>query len=570
MKKLINRPDRVVDEMLDGLLAIYPGLSRLSGQNVVLRSDFEDRRDEQVAIISGGGSGHEPAHAGFVGSGMLSAAVAGEIFTSPSVDSVFAAIRAVAGAQGVLLVVKNYTGDRINFGLAAEMARSEGILIETVVVADDVALANSDGNAGRRGIAGTVLVHKIAGAAAAEGKDLPQVAALAQAAAENVGTMGVSLSAGVSPATGKASFTLGDEVELGLGIHGEPGVKRVRLAPSDELVTELLNGIMPVLGVRAGDRVAVLLNNLGSTTNMELAIVGRKAFAVLDGRGVQVDRMLSGTFMSSLDMAGVSLSLMRVDDERLKLLDAPTSAPAWPRTYAVRPKPVAARTIAYRSAEPEPVSYETGTAEGTRMQRVVSAACQAAIACAPHLTELDQLVGDGDLGSNMERAAGVILASLSMIPFDDAAEALKALGLTIQKALGGSSGPFYGAFLLRAGTVLSGTDRSPQSWAFALVEGCDAIATLGGASVGDRTMLDALVPFAHTLQREVSDRSDVSLVLVSALEAAKVGAERTAGMTPRRGRSSYLGQRALGSVDPGAAAVVCLLEAIVRQVNGSA
>ena len=195
MKKLINRPDRVVDEMLDGLLALYSGLSRLSGQNVVLRSDFEDRRDEQVAIISGGGSGHEPAHAGFIGSGMLSAAVAGEIFTSPSVDSVFAAIRAVAGTQGVLLIVKNYTGDRINFGLAAEMARSEGILVETVVVADNVALANRQGNAGRRGIAGTVLVHKIAGAAAAEGKDLPQVAALAQAAAENIGTMGVSLSA---------------------------------------------------------------------------------------------------------------------------------------------------------------------------------------------------------------------------------------------------------------------------------------------------------------------------------------------------------------------------------------
>jgi triose/dihydroxyacetone kinase / FAD-AMP lyase (cyclizing) len=561
MKKLINRPDRVVDEMLDGLLALYSGLSRLSGQNVVLRSDFENRRDEQVAIISGGGSGHEPAHAGFIGSGMLSAAVAGEIFTSPSVDSVFAAIRAVAGTQGVLLIVKNYTGDRINFGLAAEMARSEGILVETVVVADDVALANREGNAGRRGIAGTVWVHKIAGAAAAEGKDLPQVAALAQAAAESIGTMGVSLSAGVSPATGKASFTLGDEVELGLGIHGEPGVKRVPLARSDKLVTELLNGIMPVLGIRAGNRVAVLLNNLGSTTNMELAIVGRKAFAVLEHRGVQVDRMLSGTFVSSLDMAGVSLSLMKVDDERLKLLDAPTSAPAWPRTCAVKPESVAARTVAFPLAEASPVSYETETAEGKRMQRVVSAACQAAVQCAPHLTELDQLVGDGDLGSNMARAAEVVLGSLNTIPFDRPAEALKALGLAIQKALGGSSGPFYGAFLLRAGTVLSGTDPTPQSWALALVEGCDAIATLGGASVGDRTMLDALVPFAHTLQS--SDQPS----LISAMEAASAGAESTAGMTPRRGRSSYLGERALGNVDPGAAAVVCLLRAIVRELR---
>src|SRR4051794_5784934 len=230
MKKLINRPDRVVDEMLDGLLALYPNLARLSGLNVMVRAGFEERREEQVAIISGGGSGHEPAHAGFIGSGMLSAAVVGEIFTSPSVDSIFTAIRTVAGVAGVLLVVKNYTGDRINFGLAAEMARSEGILIETVIVADDVALATTEHTAGRRGIAGTVLVHKIAGAAAAEGKDLPQVAALAQAAAESVGTMGVSLSAGVSPVTGTASFTLdSDEVELGLGIHGEPGVRRVPL-----------------------------------------------------------------------------------------------------------------------------------------------------------------------------------------------------------------------------------------------------------------------------------------------------------------------------------------------------
>src|SRR3954453_16698863 len=470
MKKLINRPDRVVDEMLDGLLALYPTLSRLAGQNVIVRSDFEERRDEQVAIISGGGSGHEPAHAAFVGAGMLSGAVAGEIFTSPSVNSVAAAIRAVAGKPGVLLIVKNYTGDRINFGLAAEMARSEGILVETVVVADDIALANREGNAGRRGIAGTVLDHKIAGAAAAAGKDLPQVAALAQAAADSIGTMGVSLSAGVSPVTGKASFTLNDEVELGLGIHGEPGVKRVPLASSDELVTLLLNGIMTVLRIRAGDRVAVLLNNLGSTTNMELAIVGRKALAVLEERGVEIERMLSGTFVSSLDMAGVSISLMRVDDERLKLLDAHTSAPAWPPSFTAEPSSIAARTVALPSEETPPLQYETETGEGKRMERAVSAACRAAIRSAPKLTELDQIVGDGDLGSNMARAAEAVLESLSTIPFDNPGEAFKALGLMVQRVLGGSSGPFYGAFLLRAGTALTGNAPTAQSWALAVME----------------------------------------------------------------------------------------------------
>jgi len=570
MKKLINRPDRVVDEMLDGLLALHPNLARLAGQNVIVRSDFEERRDEQVAIISGGGSGHEPAHAGFVGSGMLSAAVAGEIFTSPSADSVYAAIRAVAGNSGVLLVVKNYTGDRINFGLAAERARAEGILVEIVVVADDVALAHRESSAGRRGIAGTVLVHKVAGAAAADGKDLPQVAAIAQAAAESIGTMGVSLSAGVSPATGKASFTLGDEVELGLGIHGEPGVKRVPLASSDELVTQLLNGITPVLGIRAGDRVAVLLNNLGSTTSMELAIAGKKMMAVLEGRGVQVDRVFSGTFVSSLDMAGISISLMRVDDERLKLLDAPTLAPAWPRTYIAKPTTIRDRIVALPASETDDVAYASETSEGKRLERVVSGVCNAMVQAAPKLTELDGIVGDGDLGSNMARAAEAIIASSKTIPFDDPGQALKALGLRVQKFLGGSSGPFYGAFLLRAGSALSGSTPTAQAWAAALSEGCDAIAALGGASLGDRTMLDALIPFAHTFSAGVSDGLPVNEALTSAVAAASAGAERTAGMTPRRGRSSYLGERALGTVDPGAHAVVVLLQATAREILRSA
>jgi triose/dihydroxyacetone kinase / FAD-AMP lyase (cyclizing) len=569
MKKLINRPDRVVDEMLDGLLALHPNLARLAGQNVIVRSDFEERRDEQVAIISGGGSGHEPAHAGFVGAGMLSAAVAGEIFTSPSADSVYEAIRAVAGNPGVLLVVKNYTGDRINFGLAAERARAEGILVEIVVVADDVALAGRESNAGRRGIAGTVLVHKVAGAAAADGKDLPQVAAIAQAAADSIGTMGVSLSAGVSPATGKASFTLGDEVELGLGIHGEPGVKRVPLARSDELVTELLRGITPVLGIRAGDRVAVLLNNLGSTTTMELAIAGRKTIAVLDSAGVQVERIFSGTFVSSLDMAGISISLMRVDDQTLKLLDAATSAPAWPRTYTARPTPIRDRIVALPASECEEVAREPETVEGKRLARIVSAACHAIIEADSKLTELDGIVGDGDLGANLARAAEAILERSNRIPFDDAGEGLKTLGLQAQKFLGGSSGPFYGAFLLRAGSALSGSSPNAQAWAAALNEGCDAIAALGGASLGDRTMLDALIPFAHTFGTEISKGLPVAAALASATGAANSGAERTAAMTPRRGRSSYLGQRALGTVDPGAYAIVVLLQAIAREIIGT-
>src|SRR5215475_972978 len=272
MKKLINDPGNVVEEMLQGLSVLQPGSICLPGHKVMIRSDVEQIRDHQIAIISGGGSGHEPAHAGYVGAGMLSAAVAGQVFTSPDTDSIFAAIKAVAGKPGVLLVVKNYTGDRLNFGLAAEMARSEGIPVEMLVVDDDVALNSADA----RGIAGTILVHKIAGAAAAEGKSLGEVAAIGRAAIRAIGTMGVSFSAGTSPSVGKPSFELGDdEMELGLGIHGEPGVTRTHLQSADELTETLLGEILKHGKFGDEKRVAVMINNLGATTEMELAIVAR-------------------------------------------------------------------------------------------------------------------------------------------------------------------------------------------------------------------------------------------------------------------------------------------------------
>src|SRR5215469_2662281 len=229
MKKFINRPENAVEEMLEGLAILSPGLLRLPGHKVMLRADAEQVRDQQIAVISGGGSGHEPAHAGYIGVGMLSAAVAGEVFTSPDTDSILAAIRAAAGKPGALLVVKNYTGDRLNFGLAAEMARSEGIPVEMIIVDDDVALSGTTSATGARGLAGTVFVHKLVGAAAADGKTLPELVALGKAAVHSLATMGVSFSAGISPLVGKPSFELAeDEMELGLGIHGEPGVKRAK------------------------------------------------------------------------------------------------------------------------------------------------------------------------------------------------------------------------------------------------------------------------------------------------------------------------------------------------------
>src|SRR3984957_7505825 len=245
MKKFMNRPENVVEEMLQGLAILYPGLVRVSGHKVMVRADAEQIRDQQIAVISGGGSGHEPAHAGYIGNGMLSAAVAGEVFTSPSSDSVFAAIKAVAGRPGVLLVVKNYTGDRLNFGLAAEMARAEGIPVEMLIVDDDVALKGTEQATGARGLAGTVFIHKLLGAAAAEGTNLAELTTIGKETIESLATMGVSFSAGTSPAVGRPSFELDEhEMELGLGIHGEPGVKRMPLQPADELTETLLTAIL--------------------------------------------------------------------------------------------------------------------------------------------------------------------------------------------------------------------------------------------------------------------------------------------------------------------------------------
>jgi dihydroxyacetone kinase len=567
MKKLINRPADVVEEMIAGLAAIYPGLRRLPGHTVLVRADLADVSDRPVALICGGGSGHEPAHAGYVGRGMLSAAVAGDVFTSPSSDAVIAAIRAVAGPRGALLIVKNYTGDRLNFGLAAELARVEGIPVEMVFVADDVALSASVGHAGRRGLAGTILVHKIAGAAAERGASLVEVAAEARAAAAAVRTMGVALSPCTVPAAGRPGFTLGEnEIELGLGIHGEPGVRRGPLEPADALVDRLLDAILADLAVVSGARVVLLVNNLGGTPLMEVAIAARRAIAVLEQRPLILERVYAGTFLSALEMAGISLSVLPVDDKRLSLLDAPTDAPAWPNA-AAGPRSRITDTSPAPSVPPviPTVPVAPRTRLGERLDAAIRAAADALIAAAPRLTRMDQVVGDGDLGISLERGARAVKGALPGYPLDDPAATLHVLAVTLQRALGGTSGPLYAAFLLRAASRLrEGRIEDVRTWAEAFQAGCTAIAELGGAARGDRTMLDALLPASEAFTAAVNGGSPLRAALRAAADAAAAGAGATANLMPRRGRSSYLGERALGHVDPGAEAIAVWLDALAR------
>jgi|SRR5690554_2842708 len=328
MKKIINHPEQVVDDMLCGMTAAHPDrIKRLDGYNVVVR---KDPKVGKVALISGGGSGHEPTHGGFVGTGMLDAAVAGEVFTSPTPDQIFAGIKEIQNEKGVLMIIKNYSGDIMNFEIAGEMAESEGIKVDKVIVNDDVAVENSTYTTGRRGIAGTVFVHKIAGASAEAGDSLEEVKGVAEKVIENTRTKGMALAPCIVPAVGKPSFELAeDEIEIGLGIHGEPGVKRTKIITAEEIGKDLTGSVIQDLELVAGDEVAVLVNGLGATPLMELYILNNTVSQLCKGQGIKVYRTYVREVMTSLEMAGASVTLLKLDDELKRLLDAHADTPGF-------------------------------------------------------------------------------------------------------------------------------------------------------------------------------------------------------------------------------------------------
>jgi len=327
VKKFINDAALVEEQMILGMVKAYPGhLRKLDCGNVVVRAE---KKDGKVALISGGGSGHEPAHGGFVGTGMLDAAVAGAVFTSPTPDQIYEGIKAIATDAGVLMVVKNYTGDVMNFEMAAEMAQMEGITVDFVVTNDDVAVKDSLYTVGRRGVAGTVLVHKIAGALAEQGASLAEVKAVAEKVIAQVRTMGAAIEPCTVPAAGNPGFELAeDEMEVGIGIHGEPGTHREPLKTADEITDMLLEQILADIDY-SGSEVAVMVNGAGATPLMELFIINNRIADVLKEKGITVYKTFVGEYMTSIEMQGFSISLLRLDDELKGLLDAPADTPAW-------------------------------------------------------------------------------------------------------------------------------------------------------------------------------------------------------------------------------------------------
>ncbi|XP_031124642.1 putative 3,4-dihydroxy-2-butanone kinase isoform X5 [Ipomoea triloba] len=569
-KKLINDPNDVVTEFIEGLVETYPGLQYLDGFPEVF---------VMVICDIGGGSGHEPAHAGFVGEGMLTAAICGDVFASPNVESILSGIRAVTGPKGCLLIVKNYTGDRLNFGLAAEQAKSEGYKIEMVIVDDDCALPPPRGIAGRRGLAGTILVHKVAGAAAASGLSLADVVSEAKHASEMVGTMGVALSVCTLPGQVTSDRLGPGKMELGLGIHGEPGAAVADLQPVDVIVSHVLKQILSpetnYVPITRGNRVVLMINGLGATPAMELMIAAGKAVPRLQlEHGLAVDRVYTGSFMTSLDMAGFSISVMKSDQAILDRLDAPTKAPYWPvgvdgnHPPAKIPVPLPPRLSKSDETLSRPLQL---TPQGHILESAIEAAASAVVNLRDYLNELDSKVGDGDCGSTMYRGAMAILEDMKKYyPLNDPAETVNEMGSSVKRVMGGTSGIIYSILCKAAFAELKAkrqTRSSAVHWVDALEAGIAAVSKYGGASAGYRTLLDALIPAASTLKERLNGGDNSIGAFIASADAAVAGAESTKDMQAQAGRSTYIPADILASVpDPGAMAAAAWYRAAILAI----
>ncbi len=539
MKHFMNAKESLVTEAIDGTLRTAGGrLARLDGYphiKVVVRTDWDKSK---VALVSGGGSGHEPSHAGFVGQGMLTAAVCGEVFASPSVDAVLAGILAVTGAAGCLLIVKNYTGDRLNFGLAAERAREQGLKVSMVIVDDDVALPDLPQ---ARGVAGTLFVHKIAGALAEQGADLDTVTDAAKNVIERVVSIGMSLDTCTIPGSPKEDRIGEGKAELGLGIHGEAGIEQVNFSSA----RDAMEMVVDRLANRAGPGPFVaLLNNLGSVTPLEMGVLAEEL--IRSRLGEQI-RWLIGPapMMTSLDMQGFSVSLYAPSKADEQALVTPVAPWVWPGCLSVGDVAVEALPDGLTPIKPIP-------SENHETRAFIEKCCTILIEAEAELNALDAKSGDGDTGSTLATAGRALIDSLDRLPLADQTQLYRAIGLELSQTMGGSSGVLLAIFFSAAGDAsATGSDSNA-----ALKTALDRVQQVGGAKLGDRTMIDALGPALDALGQGVA----------AAAKAARDGADATANITrARAGRASYLSEESLaGHNDPGAEAVAILFEKISR------
>lgn len=545
-RSFVNDPADFLPEALGGALAAYPDARWYRSGFIGRRSALTTHDGKPaVAVVSGGGSGHEPMHVGFLGAGMLDAVCPGLLFTSPNAVQITEATRWADQGAGVLHIVKNYTGDVMNFSVARQALGEVDTAV--VLVADDAATCSSPGDQaahsegpGARGTGATIIVEKIAGALAARGADLRQVAETSQWVADHSCSMAVALAPGYLPTSGRDTFDLpAGKMEIGVGIHGERGVDRVDVESADAIVTRLLDGIDATQPFSDTPRVILLVNGLGGTTALELSLLFGVVVRQLEERGVQVCRGLVGTFVSSVNMHGVSVSITKATDEVLELLDDPTDAPAWPRVVGGRGD----TPVRYSPAriEFDDVFPDEG-AENTWLSDFV-ARVQASTGA---LTELDRLAGDGDFGQNMDAAFGGI--DLPVRGTD--AEVLAALSRRLLIRAGGTSGAVLGTLFRELSTALAQADSPVEGMRCGMSAASQAIMELGGAQEGDSTLLDALIPAARAAQEY--DGADFMVLLHRCYKAAAEGAERTRDVVATKGRASYVGAASQGVVDPGA------------------
>jgi triose/dihydroxyacetone kinase / FAD-AMP lyase (cyclizing) len=569
MKKIINKPEDVVLEMCKGMVLAHPELNLIEKYKVIKKEQINKNK---VSIISGGGSGHEPAHAGYIGKGMLDAAVCGDVFASPSQIQIYQAIKETASDKGTLLVIKNYSGDMMNFKNAAYLAEEDGIQVDYVKVDDDIAVQDSLYTVGRRGVAGTVLVHKIAGAAAERGYDLPKVKEAAENAIANVKSIGFGLTSCTVPAKGTPTFEIAeDEMEFGVGIHGEPGIRREKIISADELAERTVTSLLKEVGIEDGNgEVAILINGFGSTPLQELYLLNHSVIRELSRRNITIARTFVGNYMTAIDMAGASISIMKLDEHLKSLLSEECDTPALKIKGKV---PAVTYDEIIGTAEAPKVSYEVQTDKEYSVVTenrltlnniifMVDQMSECIIRNEIPFCELDSHAGDGDFGMSVAKGFKQLKAEWHEIlenKSNDIGNFLEACSIVIMEHCGGASGPIWGSAFRAAGkNAESKTELTLTEFAEMIQASVKGIQATGersfgrGAVVGDKTLIDALVPYADTLTSSAVEGESLKYALVKAAEAAVEGAKSTEQIVARMGRAGTVGERSLGYPDAGA------------------
>lgn len=569
MKKIINRPETVVTEMCKGLVLTNPDLEFVKKYKVIRKKNLDKNK---VSLISGGGSGHEPAHAGFVGKGMLDAAVCGDVFASPSQIQVYQAIKETAGDKGTLLIIKNYSGDMMNFKNAAHLAEEDGIQVDYVKVDDDIAVKDSLYTVGRRGVAGTVLVHKIAGAAAEKGGSLKEVKVAAENAISNVRSIGFALSSCTVPAKGTPTFELKEnEMEYGVGIHGEPGVQRENIPSADELAKRMTDALAEELNVTQGEEVTVLVNGFGSTPLQELYLFNYAVAKVLHEKNIRIYRSFAGNYMTSIDMLGASLTFMKMNAELKELLDQESEAPAFSVKGHV-PEIVLEEEI--RECKEEDLTEESYKAcAEVRNEKITLENIVYMVETMSHciikneipFCELDSHAGDGDFGMSVAKGFRQLKKEWKELTKEHTSsigEFLQACSMVIMEHCGGASGPIWGSAFRAAGKKADGkTELTIFEFADMMQEAVTGIQKTGeysfgrGAVVGDKTLIDALVPCADTWTACADKKETFEHAFTKAAQAAVQGAKDTEAIAARMGRAGTVGDRSIGYPDAGAYAL---------------